>query len=312
MTDVIFLKPVMHEKIWGGDKLKTYFGYAEASDTVGEDWAISAHPNGLSVIENGEFAGRTLKEVWEQEPAIFGGHKDEPFPLLTKILDAKDDLSVQVHPDDEYARKHEGPNELGKTECWYIIDAEPGAHIVYGHNAKTREELRAMIEADEWDELLRKVPVKKGDFFYVPSGTIHAICAGILILETQQSSDTTYRVYDYHRLGDDGVERELHVEQSIAVTTVPATTPQNDFKIEDGITTFVSNDFFSVYEWDIKKSKTIQAIGAYTLATVISGGGVLIAQGKEYKLKMGASFVIPAGVSEWTIEGEIRMIASHV
>ena len=189
----LFLDSPMHEKIWGGNRLKTEFGYDIPSEHTGEYWAISAHPNGVSYVKNGKYAGFHLAELYKDKPELFGHPKASVFPLLTKILDANDWLSVQVHPDDAYGMEHEG--ELGKTECWYIIDAEEGAEIIYGHKAQTKEELAALIEAGDWDGLLSKTPVKKGDFFFVPSGTMHAIGPGILILETQQSSDTTYRVY---------------------------------------------------------------------------------------------------------------------
>ena len=210
MSEPLFLQSVMQEKIWGGTHLRDVFGYDIPSDHVGEYWAISAHPNGVSTIKNGRYAGQTLDVLYAEHRELFGNRQEPVFPLLTKILDANDWLSVQVHPDDAYGLEHEG--ELGKTECWYIIAAEPGAEIIYGHNAKSKEELRQQIESKDWENLLTKVPVKAGDFFYVPSGTMHAIGAGIMVLETQQSSDTTYRVYDFDRKDDQGNLRELHLD----------------------------------------------------------------------------------------------------
>ena len=189
MSEPLFLQSVMQEKIWGGTHLRDVFGYDIPSDHVGEYWAISAHPNGVSTIKNGRYAGQTLDVLYAEHRELFGNRQEPVFPLLTKILDANDWLSVQVHPDDAYGLEHEG--ELGKIECWYIIAAEPGAEIIYGHNAKSKEELRQQIESKDWENFLTKVPVKAGDFFYVPSGTMHAIGAGIMVLETQQSSDTT-------------------------------------------------------------------------------------------------------------------------
>ncbi|MDU5566093.1 MAG: type I phosphomannose isomerase catalytic subunit, partial [Streptococcus vestibularis] len=218
MSEPLFLQSVMQEKIWGGTHLRDVFGYDIPSDHVGEYWAISAHPNGVSTIKNGRYAGQTLDVLYAEHRELFGNRQEPVFPLLTKILDANDWLSVQVHPDDAYGLEHEG--ELGKTECWYIIAAEPGAEIIYGHNAKSKEELRQQIESKDWENLLTKVPVKAGDFFYVPSGTMHAIGAGIMVLETQQSSDTTYRVYDFDRKDDQGNLRELHLEKSIDVLTI--------------------------------------------------------------------------------------------
>lgn len=313
MKEPMFLKPVFQEKIWGGSRLKSVFGFDIPNDKIGEDWAISAHPHGVSVVENGEFKGQKLDDLWKEHKKLFG-HPTEPvFPLLIKILDAEDELSVQVHPDDAYGMKHEG--ELGKTECWYIIDAEPGAEIIYGHHAKTREELAEMIKEGRWDDLLKKVPVKKGDFFYVPSGTIHAIGKGIMILETQQSSDTTYRVYDYDRKDASGQKRELHIQQSIDVTTVPAKTPELQIKEvrkgQSSIVTYLETDFFNVYEWDIKGITSFKKQAPYTLATVIDGAGELIVDNQTYLLEKGTSFILPNEINEWTVQGELTIIASE-
>ncbi|NJE64165.1 mannose-6-phosphate isomerase, class I [Enterococcus durans] len=313
MQEPMFLKPVFQEKIWGGSRLKSVFGFDIPNDKIGEDWAISAHPHGVSVVENGEFKGQKLDDLWKEHKELFG-HPTEPvFPLLIKILDAEDELSVQVHPDDAYGMKHEG--ELGKTECWYIIDAELGAEIIYGHHAKTREELAEMIKEGRWDDLLKKVPVKKGDFFYVPSGTIHAIGKGIMILETQQSSDTTYRVYDYDRKDASGQKRELHIQQSIDVTTVPAKTPELQIKEvrkgQSSIVTYLETDFFNVYEWDIKGITSFKKQAPYTLATVIDGAGELIVDNQTYLLEKGTSFILPNEINEWTVQGELTIIASE-
>ncbi|EMF0294079.1 mannose-6-phosphate isomerase, class I [Enterococcus hirae] len=313
MQEPMFLKPVFQEKIWGGSRLRSVFGFDIPNDKIGEDWAISAHPHGVSVVENGEYQGQKLDELWQNHKELFGNPTEPVFPLLIKILDAEDELSVQVHPDDAYGMKHEG--ELGKTECWYIIDAEPGAEIIYGHHAKTREELAEMIQEGRWDGLLKKVPVKKGDFFYVPSGTIHAIGKGIMILETQQSSDTTYRVYDYDRKDANGNTRELHIQQSIDVTTVPAITPQIQMKeVRKGnssIVTYLETEFFNVYEWDIKGITSFKKQASYTLATVIDGAGELVVNEKIYPLTKGASFILPNDVTEWTVQGELSIIASE-
>lgn len=313
MQEPMFLKPVFQEKIWGGSRLRSVFGFDIPNDKIGEDWAISAHPHGVSVVENGEYQGQKLDELWQNHKELFGNPTEPVFPLLIKILDAEDELSVQVHPDDAYGMKHEG--ELGKTECWYIIDAEPGAEIIYGHHAKTREELAEMIQEGRWDGLLKKVPVKKGDFFYVASGTIHAIGKGIMILETQQSSDTTYRVYDYDRKDANGNTRELHIQQSIDVTTVPAITPQIQMKeVRKGnssIVTYLETEFFNVYEWDIKGITSFKKQAPYTLATVIDGAGELVVNEKIYPLTKGASFILPNDVTEWTVQGELSIIASE-
>ena len=288
MSEPLFLQSVMHEKIWGGTKLRDEFGYEIPSDKVGECWAISAHPNGVSTVKNGRFAGQKLDTLYAEHRELFGDRSEPVFPLLTKILDANDWLSVQVHPDDAYGLKHEG--ELGKTECWYIIAADEGAEIIYGHNAKSKEELREQIESKNWDQLLTKVKVKAGDFFYVPSGTMHAIGSGILILETQQSSDTTYRVYDFDRKDDAGNLRELHLEKSIDVLNIgePANSRPVNLQVDNlSSTLLVANDFFAVYKWELTGQADFTKTADYTLNSVLNGQGQLTVDGQVYPIHKG-------------------------
>lgn len=312
MKEPLFLKGVFKEKIWGGSRLKSQFNYSIPSSKTGELWAISAHKNGPSTVSNGKFQGKTLDELWQSFPELFGYPDEEVFPLLTKIIDAEDDLSVQVHPDDSYGLEKEG--ELGKTECWYILSADEGSEIVYGHHAQTKDELEEMITQGDWDNLLRRIPVKAGDFFYVPSGTIHAIGSGIMILETQQSSDTTYRVYDYDRVQDDGSLRDLHIIDSLAVTSVPHTDPEPDQTFrKDGqstLTTLVSNDFFDVQKWTVNGSANFNAEGPYTLVSVLEGNGELTIEDSSYTLEQGMHFIVPYGIDSWTISGNITTISS--
>ncbi|MDR2465634.1 MAG: mannose-6-phosphate isomerase, class I [Streptococcaceae bacterium] len=312
MFEPLFLDSVLQEKIWGGKKLETVFGYPLTSEKTGEYWAISAHPHGVSTINNGEFKGMKLDELWKNHKELFGNAEGEVFPLLTKILDANDWLSVQVHPDDAYGKAHAG--ELGKTECWYILDAEPGSEIIYGHHAKTREELRNMIEAGRWDDLLTRVKVKTGDFFYVPSGTMHAIGSGILILETQQSSDTTYRVYDFDRVDDAGQARELHIEESIDVMKIPGTTEIVEEKVQQlgrsNLTTFVETEFFNVYKWEIQAPTDIETAADYSLVSIIEGRGTLEIEGQTWKIEKGNHFILPYQVNHVKVNGEFEAIVS--
>ncbi|MDR3156938.1 MAG: mannose-6-phosphate isomerase, class I [Lactobacillales bacterium] len=313
MKEPLFLDSILQEKIWGGQKLHTIFGYELPAEKVGEYWAISAHPHGVSTVRNGEFKGHKLDELWNNHRELFDNAPGKVFPLLTKILDAEDYLSVQVHPDDEYALKHEG--ELGKAECWYIIDAQSGSEIIYGHYAKSREELAQMIHEGRWDDLLTRIPVKKGEFYYVPPGTIHAIGEGILILETQQSSDTTYRVYDFDRKDDSGQLRKLHIKQSIDVTTIPGVTPVLDVtkeKVGDSIiTNFVKTPFFNVYEWKVAGELSFEKQASYTLASVIEGRGKLLVNQISYTLRKGEHFILPAYVEKWKLFGEMTLIVSE-
>ncbi|WP_334071839.1 MULTISPECIES: mannose-6-phosphate isomerase, class I [Paenibacillus] len=313
MNQPIFLEPVFQERIWGGTKLKQLFGYDIPSDRTGECWAVSAHPNGQSIVKNGPYQGMKLGDLWSSHTELFRSNSPV-FPLLTKLLDASDDLSVQVHPDDAYAGEHEN-GELGKTECWYIVDAEPGSVIIYGHEAKSREQLVQMIEDGRWDDLLTRVPVKRGDFFYVPSGTIHALGKGIVVLETQQSSDTTYRVYDYDRRDKDGNLRELHLEKAIDVTTIPQAYEPVSYssKEEAGITvtSFVSNSFFTVEKWEVSGKAQLAARQKYTLCSVIDGSGLLRTPDQAYPLAKGDHFILSAGFGPFELEGNLTFIISH-
>ncbi|MEH7059736.1 mannose-6-phosphate isomerase, class I [Bacillus wiedmannii] len=309
----LFFQPVLQERIWGGESLKG-FNYDLPSQTTGECWGISAHLNGTSIVKSGKYKGLTLKQLWDEHRVLFGNYQVEQFPLLTKILDAKKDLSVQVHPNDEFANIHEN-GELGKTECWYIIDCKKNAEMVYGHTAQTKEEFKGMIENNEWNRLLRRIPIKPGDFFYVPSGTIHALCEGTLVLETQQSSDTTYRVYDYDRVDGDGNKRELHVEKSIAVSMIP----HEDYKVypeiekENGavVTKYVQEKYFSVYKWEIEMEASFQQNQPFQLASVIEGEATLRTVSGEFSIKKGDHFILPAGIESFVVKGNVTLIVSH-
>ncbi|WP_411334050.1 mannose-6-phosphate isomerase, class I [Metabacillus indicus] len=311
----LFLNPVFQERIWGGTSLRDQFNYEISSDLTGECWAISAHPNGQSIIASGEHAGKTLGQLWDENREIFGGVEGSKFPLLTKILDANNDLSVQVHPDDEYAHTNEN-GELGKTECWYIIDCKEGADMIYGHTASSKEELVKMVENGEWNSLLRRVKIKPGDFFYVPSGTIHALCEGTLVLETQQSSDTTYRVYDYDRTDDKGEKRELHLEKAIEVSTVPHVDREAQPAVAQlknvTITTFVEEEYFTVYKWEVNGQASFLKEQPFLICSVIDGDGKLVHQGETHTLSKGAHFILPAGVDEFEIDGSCSLIVSHI
>ena len=207
--------------IWGGNRLREEYGKKLDSDKIAESWELSCHKDGQSVIDGGEFDGKTLSEFIEKKGriAVLGTNCErfEYFPILIKLIDAKDNLSVQVHPSNEYALKVEG--EYGKTEMWYIVDCNEGAELLYGFKHEiSRDEFAERIKNNTLLEVANNVPVHKGDVFFIESGTLHAIGKGILIAEIQQNSNTTYRVYDYGRVGKDGKPRELHIEKALDVT----------------------------------------------------------------------------------------------
>lgn len=315
-TQPLFLSPTLQERIWGGSKLKTEFHYDIPSNQTGEAWVISAHENGPSTITNGPLKGQTLTEAWDNHRDYFNRREDdtEAYPLLVKILDAAKDLSVQVHPDDTYAREKEGV-PYGKTECWYVLDAEEDAQIVFGHHAKTQSELQSLAEGGHWDDLLRYVPVKKGDFIYVPSGSIHAIGAGIVILETQQSSDITYRVYDYDRTDDQGNPRELHLSQSIDVTTVPHKDPElnlSETTQDDlSVTHLIEEQYFTVEKWTLNGQVTKTQDKDFLQLSVIEGSGTLQVNGEDYSIHKGVHFILPYGVDTFNLSGDLTLITSY-
>ena len=309
MGHILKMKPVFKEMIWGGDKLKKVYGYDIPSDHTGECWAISAHKNGDCTIANGEYEGKTLSWLFENHRELFGGIKGDQFPLLVKIIDAKGDLSVQVHPDDAYAKEHE--DSLGKTECWFVLQADEGTKMVMGHHAKTKEEFVKAIEEDDYDNLLNSFSIKEGDFFYIPSGTLHAICSGSLIYEAQQSSDITYRVYDYHRKDKDGNERQLHVQQSIDVTNVPADIDRDmDFtkaELENGTkTVYVQSEFFTVDRYQLNGKNEIVNDKPFQLVSVIDGEGTM--QGEA--VKKGDHFLICSDQEKTIFEGTMDLMVA--
>ena len=302
MGHILWVEPIFHEKIWGGKRLKDVYGYDIPSDQTGERWAPSAHPSGDNTIIEGEFKGQTLSKVFNEHRELFGNIKDKEFPLLIKIIDACDDLSVQVHPGDEYAHIHE--NSLGKTECWYVLETEENTKMVMGHHAKTKEELVQAIENDDYDHLLNKFDIQKGDFFYIPSGTIHAICKGSLIYEAQQSSDITYRVYDYHRKDKDGNERKLHVQQSIDVTTVPYQLYDIENQVEETIENgkrkeLVSSNYLTLNKYDMTGYNKVKNDKPFQLVSIIEGKGTV--EGKE--VKKGDHFVVCSDQKEVDFDG---------
>ncbi len=307
MGHILKINPVFKEMIWGGKKLKDIYGYDIPSNHTGECWAISAHQNGDCTMADGEFVGKKLSQLWDEHRELFGNIEGEQFPLLIKIIDACNDLSVQVHPNDEYAKVHE--NSLGKTECWYVLGTDEDTKMVMGHHAKTKDEFVNAIKKDDYENLLNKFSIKEGDFFYIPAGTVHAICSGSLIYEAQQSSDITYRVYDYHRKDANGNERQLHVQQSIDVTQVPYHPYSNDDQIVENIangtvTKLISSDYFTVSKYDLTSKNTIINNKPFQLVTIIKGNGTI--NGRN--VKIGDNFIVCADQKEVVYDGDMSIM----
>ena len=215
--EILRLQPAGMDYLWGGTRLRDEYGKKIDLTPLAETWECSVHPDGPSIVANGEYRGKELREVLKAHPEWMGTKvQDGEFPILAKFIDAKQDLSVQVHPDDDYAREHEHQN--GKTEMWYVIDADEGAQLIYGFKHRVDEQiLNTAVETGMLDKHLQKVAVHKGDVFYVPAGTVHGIGAGILVAEIQESSNVTYRVYDYDRVDKNGKKRELHFDKAVQV-----------------------------------------------------------------------------------------------
>lgn len=318
---ILKLKPALKDYIWGGQKLKTDFGFQSDMDIVAEGWMLSCHKDGENIVENGEFAGKTLSETIDKlGKEALGSHAQrfDRFPILIKLIDAKNDLSVQVHPDNEYAQRVE--NEYGKTECWYILDCEPGAELIYGFKKEiSNEEFRRRVEDNTFLDVVNKVKVHKGDLFFIESGTLHAIGKGILLAEIQQNSNVTYRVYDYGRLGADGKPRQLHTEKAIAVThCVPPTRdakPEGETEKYDGCTKqlLTTCDLFTVWNIDVKDTyETVADENSFVSLVVAEGSGEITCGEDTMSAKKGDSFFIPANTGKFSLSGNLQVIETRV
>ncbi|HLR18814.1 MAG TPA: type I phosphomannose isomerase catalytic subunit [Staphylococcus sp.] len=310
----LFLKPVLHEKIWGGNRLKD-LGYDLPNDFIGEAWGISAHPNGKSEILNGPYKGQTLDNVWDEHRELFGDFPSKEFPLMTKIVDAREALSIHVHPDDAYAFENEN-GQYGKSECWYIIDAEEGSEIIYGLNADTKNEAIDKINAKAYTGLFNKVKVKPGEFYFIPAGTIHSIGEGVLVYETMQSSDVTYRVYDFDRKHDSGDKRVLNQEKAKDVIEIANENINiaTDTEIIENHkrTQLVSNDFFTIVKWQIKGTLNYMKPREFVLISVLKGEGQVIIDGEVYDLSHGQNFILTSDDLDTIFEGDYELIVSYL
>ncbi len=315
------LKPAFKDYIWGGSRLKTEFGKQSDLDIVAESWELSCHRDGENIIQNGEFAGMTLTELVEQDQnGLLGSNCDQftYFPILIKLIDARDDLSIQVHPDNDYALRVEG--EYGKTEMWYVVDCEENATLYYGFKQEiSKEEFRRRIEQGTLLEVLNEVPVSKGSVFFIEAGTIHAIKGGILIAEIQQNSNTTYRVYDYGRTDAQGNQRELHVDKAIDVTTLrkPAREPKPQGETIHGAgfdsTLLASCTYFTVSVLQVCDRVELEADGtSFHSLLVLDGEGSLTWDGGSLSCRKGDSLFIPAGFGKYAVQGTLQAIFTRI
>ena len=306
---LLLLRPALKDMLWGGTRLSE-FGYNLPSGTVGECWGISAHPRGDCIVKAGPYKGMPLSRLYEEHRELFGPVNSDRFPLLVKIIDAKQDLSVQVHPDDEYAREHEN-GSLGKTECWYVLDAAEDATIIIGHHAKTKAEAERMVREGRFSEFLREIPVHKGDFFLIEPGVVHSIKAGTLILETQENSDITYRFYDYDRVRN-GVKRELHIDKSLDVITCPFRKTELHPVItrigSSEIETLASIPDFTVDRITVDGSVGLDSGVTFVNLSVTDGEGTV----DGVPIRKGSHLIVPYGYGEYVLSGKMEVFRSTV
>lgn len=314
------LIPSVADYIWGGRRLIEEYGIKTDKDPAAEAWVLSCHSAGPSTVEDGEFKGQTLEQVWENHKEICGtnGNKFEFFPILIKFIDAKNNLSIQVHPDNDYAMRVEG--EYGKTEAWYILDCDEGAELILGFNREVSvEEFKKAAQSEEMLNIVNKVKVKKGDLFFIESGTLHAICKGILLAEVQQSSNTTYRVYDYGRVGADGKPRALHIDKAADVTKLcpPTITNASEREVEKqdgGTRTHLTEcDLFKMYSVETDGEYVSEAGDeSFVSLLCLDGSAEVVCGKKTLGMKKGESLFIPASSGEFKIIGKTHMLETRI
>ena len=307
-------EPIFKERIWGGTKLKVYLNKSFKSNKIGESWELSTVANDVSVVSNGKFAGLNLNELIEKYPTeILGSKSIEKFglefPLLFKFLDAKEDLSIQVHPNDELAKQRH--NSFGKTEMWYVMQADEKARLVVGFKNKTnKKEYLKHLEDKTLVTILNETPVKKGDTFFLETGTVHAIGAGVLIAEIQQTSDITYRLYDWDRVDAKGIGRELHNDLAVDAINYEETNTKVTYNSErNESVNLVDCPFFTTnilevsgtYNWKKKKE-------SFTVFMCTEGSFVLVTSNSKSEFKKGDTVLIPAILEEFQFIGETSLL----
>ena len=300
---------IYFKKIWGGRDLESFRSNLPEGD-IGESWDIACHENGTGVVANGRFKGISFDKLIESygEKVLGRKYVNKKFPLLVKLINSNDNLSVQVHPNDEYAKIKE--NSFGKTEAWYVIDAEEGAELIVGTNGCTKEQFQDAIKNNTVENCLNRIKVKKGDGFLINSGLVHAIGKGLIIAEIQQNSDITYRVYDYGR------PREIHVEKSLEVIdfSLKPETLVEDYKEYDGykFTSLCKNKYFSIDKCVVDTNYISSTNGDnFVILTIVDGSGKVTGNHYTEDLKKGDSILLPASLGEYTIEGKLEVLITN-
>lgn len=309
MYPIVF-ENLYYEKIWGGQGLKR-FRENLPKGSIGESWDIACHEHGMSIISNGKLKGKSFKEAINLYGQRLIGNNicTDKFPLLVKLISAEDKLSIQVHPNDDFARKEE--NQLGKTEAWYVLDAKDEAELIIGTKNCDREIFRQAINNKTIEKYLNVVKVKKGDFFYIESGMIHGICGGVTLVEIQENSDITYRVYDYDR------GREIHVDKALEVIdfSLNVENVQKNSVIEKGYskTNLCHEKYFNIEKYDIDTIAEEESdINKFYLFTCVNGKGKIVSKEDMVNFNTGDSILIPACLGGYSIEGRCEMLKSYV
>ncbi len=306
--------------LWAGTRLKEEYGKQSELEKISETWELSVRDDEMARVIGGEADGVTLAEYFEAcgyDCVTPSFKKGDRFPLLVKFIDAEDYLSVQVHPDDEYAGAVH--NDSGKTEMWYIVDAKEGSQLIYGlRDGVSAEDFANAVREGRIGEVINYCPVKKGETYFIPAGLLHAIGAGILIAEIQQNSDLTYRVYDFDRVGADGKTRELHVDKAIDVTRPYSESEINSIryaceKQTDEGELLASSKYFKVRRLELNGAAKLCATPqSFVSLLCTEGEGSITADGVSYTLSKGDSYFIPAGMGEFVINGKLTVIVSEV
>lgn len=317
MSNIIFMEPIYKDYIWGGTTLKEKLNKNTPYERTAESWEISANSNGNCKILNGEYKDKTLADLFNDKEAkekVFGTKctNMKEFPLLIKFIDAKNNLSIQVHPDDEYAQTIGLSN--GKNEMWYIMDCEDDSKIVGGLNKKlNNNQLEEVINNNTIKDYLNYINVKSGDSIYIPAGTLHAILKNTLICEIQQNSDTTYRVYDWDRIGNDGKPRELHKKEAaetIKTEIIPEVKHTDNCEVYQKI---AENQYFEVYKINCKEVFKDYTNGdTFHTINVVNGNGIIETEYQKIEIKTGDSFIIPATIGKYKIIGKIELLRTNV
>ncbi|HEX9979453.1 MAG TPA: type I phosphomannose isomerase catalytic subunit [Flavobacterium sp.] len=301
--------PILKERIWGGTKLGGELNKELSSEITGESWEISTVKNEISIVANGKFAGRNLNELIDDFPEEILGTEvvkrfGKEFPLLFKFIDAREDLSIQVHPNDELAKKRH--NSFGKTEMWYVMQADPGSRIIVGFKEKSSpEEYLGHLENKSLVEILDAVPAKSGDVFFLETGTVHAIGAGILLAEIQQTSDITYRVYDWDRVDAEGNSRELHIEQALdAINYDVIDTYRSYSDLPNMVNQVVDCPYFTTGFLPLDGKTEVTKSGAsFTVYMCVEGDFEIQSAGESFHYKKGDTVLLPAALQEYTLAG---------